>query len=273
MKNEEFIQIIWDFYAKNSRNDLPWRVHDEAGCFDPYHIVVSEIMLQQTQVSRVIPKYIAFLEAFPTWEALAAVDFKQVLQMWSGLGYTRRAKYLHDISKQLVDAPFPDTVDELVAFKGIGKNTAAAILTYTHNCPYIFIETNIRTVFMYHFFANQESVDDAEVLGQVIKIVGMLNDDEYRDFYWAIMDYGTHLKASGVRNNAQSKHYSRQSKFAGSKRQLRGSVMKYLANHTQDKVSVEIVSKKLQDPRLDSVLKELDTEGLLSLSNGSISLQ
>lgn len=112
-----FQKTVWDYYAKHGR-DLPWRRPDSE---DPYKILVSEIMLQQTQVQRVIPKYHSFLERFPSVESLAEAPLATVLSEWSGLGYNRRGKYLHEAARVLVVKGAPWQLEDLVACKGIGQ--------------------------------------------------------------------------------------------------------------------------------------------------------
>lgn len=201
--------------------DMPWRADTR-----PYYVLVSELMLQQTQVSRVIPKFEAFITVFPDEKALAQASLAEVLGHWQGLGYNRRAKFLHDAAKQVVTlGHFPDTYDELVELPGVGKNTAGAILAYSFNHSTLFIETNIRTVYIHHFFADDFAVDDKEILAKLAETL----DDQPRRFYWALMDYGSWLKASGIRNTDKSRHYKKQSRLEGSLRQMRGEIIRRLA--------------------------------------------
>jgi A/G-specific adenine glycosylase len=240
---------------------MPWR---EAP-FDPYRILVSEIMLQQTQVDRVLPKYQSFIEKFPSLKSLADASLGDVITAWSGLGYNRRAKYLHDIANSIAGRPFPRSVDELTKFKGIGQNTAAAILTYSFNTYHPFIETNVRTVYLQHFFGSKTDITDNEILTIVQKTADKENP---REFFWALMDYGSFLKKSGVKNNPQSKGYSSQSTFQGSRRQLRGQVLRLAQKGTTAKT----LASKLPDPRLQDVIESLRSEGLLALKEGRVEL-
>ena len=215
------------------------------------------MMLQQTQVQRVIPKFEAFLAQFPDVATLADAERREVLIAWQGLGYNRRAKYLHDAAQCIqTQNSFPRSLHELVQLPGIGPNTAGAIMAYAWNERVVFIETNIRTVLFYHFFEDAQDVTDAElrcVLEQV------LVDESPREFYWAMMDYGSWLK-SKVKNNSQSKHYTKQSTFKGSRRQVRGQILKQL---TAGRYTCEELQAKLSDERLKSVLTELVKEGLV----------
>ena len=151
--NHNFESVLWRYYREHGRHDLPWR--QAAAIQNPYKIMLSELMLQQTQVDRVIPKYELFLREFPTLHALAAADQSQVLSAWSGLGYNRRARYIHQAAQMIerdYKNKFPATHDELVTLPGVGPNTAGAILAYAYNQPAVFIETNVRTVFFAPLF-------------------------------------------------------------------------------------------------------------------------
>lgn len=257
---QSFQNTLFEYYDQHGRHDLPWRLRDTTG-FDPYHIVVSELMLQQTQVSRVIPKYEAFLQRFPSIEVLASASLGDVLIAWQGLGYNRRAKFLWQAADQVVrvhDGMFPNTVDGLVGLPGIGKNTAGAVLAYTFNTPALFIETNVRTVYIHHFFADQEAVSDKEVLS-VLKQTLMA--DRPRDFYWAVMDYGTFLKKEHGNAGARSKHYVRQSPFEGSRRQVRGKILRLLSARGY---SASELALAVPDDRREAVLADLVQEGLIS---------
>ena len=222
----EFQALVWDYFQQSGRHDLPWRLAAADGQFDPYTIMVSELMLQQTQVQRVIPKYAEFLQKFPTLQDLAAAELGAVLTAWSGLGYNRRAKFLWQSAQRVVDeynGVFPQTTAELVNLPGIGKNTAGAIQAYAFNHPVVFIETNIRSVYIHHFFADKTDVSDTDIL----QLVAATVDSEHpREWYWALMDYGSHLKKSVGNTSKQSKTYMKQSAFHGSKRQIRGQVIK-----------------------------------------------
>jgi A/G-specific adenine glycosylase len=259
-----FKDIVWDFYAQHPRQ-LPWRQVNDDGTLDPYCVLVSEMMLQQTQVQRVIPKYSTFLKSFPDISSLATAPLGDVLQAWSGLGYNRRAKYLWQSVKVLASEPrrgFPNSIEELVKLPGIGPNTAAAILTYSYNRPYVFIETNIRTVYIYHFFPKEEKVTDRALLQLVASTV---DEENPREWYWALMDYGSWLKKT-VGNYAQySKQYVKQSRFEGSDRQIRGKILKMLGQRSYQKSEM---FEALQDTRSERIINALIFEGLVK-SNGS----
>lgn len=254
---QEFQNTTSEYYQQNGRHDLPWRQPGPGGGFDPYKILVSEIMLQQTQVPRAIPKYQEFLGAFPAVAALAQAELGQVLRLWSGLGYNRRAKYLHEAAKIITAGSFPDSIAELAKLPGIGKNTAGAIMAYAYNEPAIFIETNIRTVYIHHFFAGKSGVADFEIARLLEQTIDAENP---REFYWALMDYGTYLKGKIGNINKLSKHYIKQSNFHGSRRQIRGQVLKALGEkqHTLAELKTLIL-----DERLEAVLEELTSESLI----------
>jgi len=249
---------LWEQYRLHGRPELPWRVAEAGGGFDPYKIMVSEFMLQQTQVGRVIPKYRAFLEKFPTAEILAAASLGDVLRAWQGLGYNRRAKFLWQAAQHIVALGyFPDNVAELTKLSGIGPNTAGAIVAYAFNKPAVFIETNIRTVYLSHFFAHKSGIADKAIIEYV---EATLDKSSPRKFYWALMDYGTHLKITGNLNMA-SKHYVKQSKFEGSRRQIRGQVIRTLAD---GQATSQELARQIADERLATVLTELVAEQLIA---------
>jgi A/G-specific adenine glycosylase len=241
-------------YERYGRPELPWRRTD-----DPYRILISELMLQQTQVARVTPKYEEFLRHFPDIETLAAAELGDVLRAWQGLGYNRRAKYLWQVATIIVKSreKFPDTLETLTELPGVGKNTAGAVLAYAFNQPVVFIETNVRTVYFHHFFADRTDISDKELT----PFIGATLDQENpREFYWALMDYGSWLKGQGLGAVSRSKHYVRQSKFAGSRRQLRGLILRSLSlrPHTEAEL-LDLV----EDDRSAGVLEDLVREGMI----------
>lgn len=253
MEVEDFQKIVRKYYQEHGR-DLPWRQEP----LDPYHILVSEIMLQQTQVSRVIPKYEAFIRQFPSVHAVARASLAEVLRAWNGLGYNRRAKYLHEAMKALVAKEHPWTLEDLTGCKGIGLNTAAAVLTYAYNQPLAFVETNIRTVYIHHYFPDLGTVTDKQIIALLETSLDRTNP---REFMWALMDYGSYLKRAVGNTARNSRHYAKQSKFEGSRRQLRGQIIKVLASHPQRLSQLLAV---IPDKRLPGVLHDLCAEGLIT---------
>ncbi len=253
----KFRRTVLSFYRLHGRHDLPWR-----DTRDPYRIAVSELMLQQTQVSRVIEKYKAFLKAFPTLRALAKVPLARVLTAWSGLGYNRRAKFLHALAKKIVSERkgiFPKSIEELESLPGIGPYTARAIAVFAYNQPVTCIETNIRTVFIHHFFPRKRSVSDTELL---LVIEATLDRKDPRGWYSALMDYGTHLKQSGVTVHRKSAHYTRQSAFHGSNRQIRGAIIRLLITGKKSK-TVLIEQTGFPEKRILPILCDLEKERLV----------
>jgi len=208
---------------------LPWRETK-----DPYKILVSEVMLQQTQVRRVRPFYLNFLESFPNVTALAEAPLSEVLRKWQGLGYNRRAKMLHQAAKTVVSkygGIFPREVEKLETLPGIGPYTARALATFAFTAEEVFIETNIRTAILQHFFARSvRKISDKQILEVLEKVAPK---GKAREWNYALMDYGAHLKESGIKLNAKSTHYAKQSKFAGSNREARGAVLKELTKSPQ----------------------------------------
>jgi len=264
-----FLSSLWDYYDANGRHSLPWRLTEPNGSFDPYKILVSELMLQQTQVNRVIPKFEAFLERFPTVRHLAAASLGDVLIAWSGLGYNRRAKFLWQAAQRIVtdfDGGFPQSQAKLVTLPGVGMNTAGAIMAYAFNQPVVFIETNIRTAYIHHYFADRVGIGDTELRPHIERTLDMENP---RVFYWALMDYGSHLKQRVGNLNKLSNSYTKQSPFAGSLRQVRGRVIKLLATGP---LALEELAFQITDPRLKDVLITLVGEGLIVRSSDTYRL-
>lgn len=241
-KNAAFKKTVWGIYRAYGR-DLPWRK-----THDPYRIMVSEIMLQQTQVDRVVPYYTRFVRAYPTVKKLAQAPLRDVLVLWQGLGYNRRGKYLHDAARAIVEkhsGVFPKDLGELRALPGIGPYTASAVAAFAYNIPSVCIETNIRTVYTHHFFPHQEKVADAAILALVEET---LDHKNVREWYYALMDYGAYLKKNRVRINHKSTHYTKQSTFKGSNRELRGKILK-LALGQKKRLSEKEIARHLGTPR------------------------
>ncbi|MDH5406613.1 MAG: A/G-specific adenine glycosylase [Candidatus Aminicenantes bacterium] len=252
-----FQGVIYQHYRQHARQ-FPWRMTD-----NPYHILVSEMMLQQTQTDRVLEKYEPFLRAFPDFPSLAKAPLKEVLKVWQGLGYNRRALALKKIA-QRVEAEFhgnlPSRVEVLMTFPGIGKTTSSAVVTFAFNKPTVFIETNIRRVFIHFFFQNQANIKDSEMLPVVEK---MLDASHPRQWYYALMDYGAMLKNKNENPNRRSAHYRKQARFQDSNRQIRGMILKALI--TQSALSeAELVQKlKLRHARVKPNLIQLQKEGFI----------
>lgn len=238
-KERQFITTVLAYYKQNGRHTLPWRKTK-----NPYYIAISEVMLQQTQVPRVIEKYKTFITRFPTIASLAEASLGKVLSLWIGLGYNRRAKFLKQMAEEIVSkhkGVFPKTIAALESLPGVGQYTARAIATFAFNQPHVFIETNIRTVYFHHFFPTAtQKISDSTLLPLIEKTVHKENP---RLWYWALMDYGSHLKASGVRNIAKSTHYTKQKPFIGSIRKVRGAIIKSLVGGKKTKQALSLVSE------------------------------
>ncbi len=218
----EFQNTVLSFYRQNGRS-FPWRTTR-----DPYAILVSEFMLQQTQTERVIEKYGQWMAAFPSVQELAAASFIKVLELWVGLGYNRRARFLHECAKKITEeygGIVPSAPVLLQTLPGIGAYTAAAVAAFAYDRPEVFIETNIRSVFIHFFFADRTGISDKEIFPLV---QASLYEKKPRLWYYALMDYGAALKKRYGNLNRQSRHYAKQSKFEGSVRQVRGSLIRAL---------------------------------------------
>ncbi len=262
---KKFQKEIWNYYRAYGR-EMPWRNID-----DPYRIVLSEIMLQQTQVDRVRPKYEAFLAKFPTLESLASAPLSEVLIAWQGLGYNRRAKFLKAMAEQVVSTHggrFPDDPQVLRELPGIGPGTAGSIAAFVHNKPVAFIETNIRRVYIHFFFKDREAVVDKEILPLVEATVDHKNS---REWYYALMDYGALLAKTQVNPNRRSKHYAKQSKFEGSDRQIRGRILKELMPGPKAKGDL-VTSLGVAIGKCEEIIQRLADEGFITIIHESISL-
>lgn len=259
-----FIEEVWE-KGRELYRDMPWRDTTE-----PYFVLVSELMLQQTQVDRVIPKFELFMSTFPSILDLAKAPLSDVLTVWSGLGYNRRAKFLHEAAKKVVaeyGGKIPQDYEGLVSLPGVGPNTAGAILAYSFNQPVIFIETNVRTVYFHHFFEDQSLVTDAELK----KLAEETIDKEHpREWYWALMDYGSYLKKQGVGRIDKSSHYKKQTPLKGSLREVRGLILKALAK--RDYQEPELQAELPDDERFLVALSALKKEGLVSQTKDRLHL-
>jgi A/G-specific adenine glycosylase len=284
-----FQEKVWEFYRDHGR-DLPWR-HDPT----PYQVFVSEVMLQQTQVARVLERYPRWLERFPSFETLAGASVAEVLAEWQGMGYNRRALWLRETARQVVadfGGELPRDPAVLVTLPGIGPHTAGSIVAFAYEVPAVFIETNIRRVFIHHYeelvgvkpgertgvgFGLSFRKDghgrktDLAAAGSGLAADGAISDAELRplieaaldrehprEWYWALMDYGADLAKRVPNPNRRSKHYAVQSKFEGSLRQLRGEVLRQLLAGPKAAQELEIA-----DGRLPKVLADLEREGFI----------
>jgi A/G-specific adenine glycosylase len=238
-------------------------------------------MLQQTQVDRVTEKYQQFIQVFPDVSTLARAPLRTILKVWQGLGYNRRALALKKIA-QIVAKQYnnkiPRSLDELVKLPGIGQTTASEILAFAFNQPTVFIETNIRSVFIHFFFPDREDVSDDEILPLVGKTLDSSNP---RKWYYALMDYGGTLKKRYTNPSRKSAHYNKQSPFNGSNRQVRGKIVRFL---TRGKIvrflteksygSARELSQKLNLPlnKVRSNLIALEQEGFIRRSGQRLTI-
>ncbi len=254
---KQFKATVWSYYRKNGRH-FPWRETK-----DPYNILVSEIMLQQTQAPRVVDKYNEFIKAFPDVFLLARAPLKKVLRLWQGLGYNRRAANLHKAAKEIVSqyqGKFPRNYDSLIELSGIGPATAGDIMAFAWNKAVVVIETNIRTVFIHHFFKDKKDIHDKNILPLIEKTLDKKNP---REWYYALMDYGAHLKKTLPNPSRRSLHYTKQSPFKGSNRELRSKILKYylLYGKQSNNIIAESLNARLED--IENNIKTMKKEGLL----------
>ncbi len=256
---------VWEYYHEHGRHTLPWRIDTSA-----YSVVVSEIMLQQTQVSRVFTKYAEFMAALPDWQALANATQAEVIGLWQGLGYNRRALWLKRIAEQVMGeygGELPQDPAELQKLPGIGINTAGSIAAFAFNLPVVFIETNIRRVFIHHCFADFEIVSDVELLPLIEQVLAG-NPGKSQEWYWALMDYGSYLATQQIPNpNRRSKHYAKQSKFAGSDRQIRGEILRLLLAKKLSRAELgeALAPYEEEVERIDRILADMIQEGFVEL--------
>lgn len=261
-----FKKKIWSYYKKHKRT-LPWR-----NISDPYKILVSEVMLQQTQVSRVFKKYDSFLSQFPTVRDLAKAPLAKVLKEWQGLGYNRRALNLKRAAEEIVSkygGVFPKNREVLISLPGIGGSTAGALLAFAWNISSTFIETNIRSVFIHFFFPEQKKVHDNKLLPLIEKTLDRKNP---REWYYALMDYGVMLKTENKNPSRQSVHHNKQSPFVGSRRQKRSWILKYLLSSGPK--TPESVAKALAiEPKETlEIMGRMTKEGVLSLQGNNYTI-
>ncbi|MCB1194887.1 A/G-specific adenine glycosylase [bacterium] len=263
----DFQRNIYEFY-KTHKRPMPWRDID-----DPYRVLVSEVMLQQTQVERIIKMYPPFIDAFPAIDVLAKAPFDKVFALWQGLGYNRRALFLHRCSKIIVerfDSVIPNKPDSLAELPGLGWATACSICTFAYNMPLAFIETNIRSVYLSFFFPDEKNVPDKHILPLVEKT---LDYDNPRQWYYALMDYGVMLKKMLKNPSRRSAHHTKQSPFDGSFRQVRGAVMKQLTERGSLSKTDLCSSLAFSNDAILAAVMCLESEGFIIVNNDCITLK
>ena len=264
---EEFSATVWE-RGRELYRDLPWR-----DTHDPYAILLSEVMLQQTQVSRVMGRWEQWLETFPTIADLASAPLPPVLELWQGMGYNRRALNLKRCAEEVVamhDGVVPSDKKALLVLPGIGPSTSAGVRIFAFRQPDMYLETNARAVFIHELFPGRESVADKELVSLVEATCPQ--DARVRAWYYALLDYGAYLKKTMPNPTRRSKHYTRQSKFEGSHRQKRAYLLRRVID---DALSTEDLARDLaqserasgrQEPSVEEVraiLDELEREGFV----------
>ena len=265
-KVQAFRTIIWDYFDEHGRN-FSWRQTQ-----NPYHILISEIMLQQTQTHRVEKKFEHFIEVFPDFHSLAKAPLRGVLSAWQGLGYNRRALALQKTAQNIVqehNGTLPNNPEILVTFPGIGKATAASICAFAFNKPTVFIETNIRTVFIHFFFANAELVHDNDLYPLVEQTLDTSNP---RHWYYALMDYGVMLKKKMINPSRKSVHHTKQSAFQGSDRQIRGLILKALTNQSALTIQELLENINRDEERVQRIIYDLMQEGFIICRHERLSI-
>lgn len=258
---QDFQQMVLSFYKQHGR-DLPWR-----NTTDPYRILVSEIMLQQTQVERVTKKFPEFIQTFSDFAALSRAPLADILDVWQGLGYNRRAILLQKCCVKVLteyNGILPADVDILVTLPGIGRATASSIAAFVFNMPVVFIETNIRRVFIHFFFSPSQTVCDDEILPIIERTLYRTNS---RIWYWALMDLGSELKKTTVNPNRRSAHYTKQTPFEGSDRKIRGIILRILLKE-QYLEEEKFIDRLNEDrTRVMRILSALENEGFIQRKN------
>lgn len=275
---KQFQKTVWNYYKTSARHNLPWRKN-----INPYHIWVSEVMLQQTQVDRVVKFFDAWMKQFPTVQKLANASQIEILKQWKGLGYNSRAIRMKQAAQAIVSdykGRFPSDYSELQKLPGIGPYTAGAISAFVYNQPIAIIETNIRRVFIHHFFQDHTDVHDEDILELVEKTLDKKNP---REWYWALMDYGSFLgrtlniKGKKYNPNVQSKHYSKQSKFQGSDREIRSSILQLLLKNDNSiskiKLAKEIKNLSDDSERIAKIMNQMNREGYFEINGVNIQLK
>ena len=221
MNIPDFQRLILD-WGRHHRRDMPWR-----NTRDPYKILVSEVMLQQTQVSRVLPKYEEFLREFPTLEALADASQPDLLRTWQGLGYWNRALCLRDAARMIVnefDGNFPQDLAALMTLPGVGPYTAGALACFSFGSAEPFLDTNIRRVYLFFFFPGEDDVPDTRIMEIARRAIWT---EDPREWGYALFDYGA-IELRDRTINRRSRHYSRQSAFEGSFRSFRTQALRHV---------------------------------------------
>jgi A/G-specific adenine glycosylase len=263
---ESFRDLVYEKAAEAYR-DLPWR-HTR----DPYAIMVSEYMLQQTQVSRVAPKFVEWIGAFPDPSALSQAPLSDVLSLWSGLGYNRRALALVSacaIIAEKFGGRVPNIESELRSLPGIGPYTARAIMAFAFDLPTVFLETNIRTVILKHYFPYRTDVEDRELEAVAALILDRKHPGAW---YTAMMDYGAELKRVEGNHSKRGASYKAQSPFETSRRRVRGLVLKRVLESRVIGMDELISSLPCEPEQIRECVLLLAGEGFVTYEGRKVSL-
>lgn len=263
--------------------DLPWR-----RTRDPYEIWISEVMLQQTQTTRVDGRWQRWLERFPTPSALAAAEPADVLEEWQGLGYNRRALALHRAAQAVtaLGGELPAETAALEALPGVGPATAAGIRAFAFDLPSVYLETNVRTVLLHELFPDEERVSDrtlVPILRETCPADASDPEDDPRAWYYALLDYGAYLKRTVPNPSRRSASHARQSRFEGSHRQKRAELLRVLLAHRgepggvgfsaicEELASVEEKAgrRPISASEVEALLGELSREGFCRPGDGA----
>ncbi|MDR0567921.1 MAG: A/G-specific adenine glycosylase [Spirochaetaceae bacterium] len=254
-----------DAVYKTEIRNFPWRERA-----DPWGVLLSEYMLQQTQTERVIPYWNRWMTLWPSPSALHRASLEDALREWSGLGYNRRCRYVKECAGIIAGrygGVTPETPDALRLLPGIGAYTAGAIACFAYNYPAVFIETNIRAAVIYFFFADYEIVRDADILS-ILEYALTFEKENPRRWYWSLMDYGAALKKSGLNPNRKSAHYVKQSRFEGSFRQRRGAAVKSLVSQGPADAGELAARTGFTLEEIRAVLTALQKESLVAETEG-----
>ncbi len=294
-----FKKKVWREGASLYR-DFPWR-----RTTDPYRVFLSEVMLQQTQVQRVQKYWDTWLNRFPVVDALAEAPLSEVLFAWQGMGYNRRAIALQKAVQQIMreyNGTFPQTVEELVKLPGVGPATAAGLLAFAFNKPAVYLETNVRAVFIHELFPGAVNIPDKELVPLIEKTCPGFESanqpysekDGPRAWYYALLDYGAYLKKNFPNPSRRSKMNVKQSTFEGSRRQKRAELIRLLLEDkefasvecgpmtdnsaegglTTDELAQMLSAHEQKEGRpaveatlTQSILEDLEAEGFCSFQN------
>lgn len=260
---KEFSSFILSFYEKHGRV-FAWRQTS-----DPYRIHLSEVMLQQTQTSRVQPKYELFLSLWPTFKELSEATLEELLFNWKGLGYNRRALNLRK-SARLTEQwgwTIPNDPKAIASLPGVGKATSAALLAFCYQERSIYLETNIRRVLLTCFFHECEGVKDKELEALLGELASLQSD--IKSWYYALMDYGVLLKHLLPNANTRSAHYTKQGTFEQSNRQIRGALIHLLSDTGgKDERALHSILNAFEPERITYCLKQLQREGFVQERQG-----